>query len=193
MLTPLAQAIHATNSPLGLPPSEDIAEQGRKNLRLGLRKGSKLFMLPLPPENSGCKAQRGGAGGAMVKRCNTANAAFRGQPEGLVSVFAHFYVARRSHAMLHHPITPRALNCTKAITSGGTNNFETASGYLDPCLGDGRPYLAGDAVTLGDCTLAAALQFARFRKTEIDPDFANIHRWDANHRQRQAAQDVLSL
>ena len=65
--------------------------------------------------------------------------------------------------------------------------------YLDSCLGDGRTFLAGDAVTLGDCTLAAALQFARFGKTEIDPDFANIHRWDANYRQRQAAQDVLSL
>lgn len=73
------------------------------------------------------------------------------------------------------------------------NNVETASGYLDSCLGDGRPYLAGDAVTMGDCTLAAALQFARFGKTEIDPNFANIHRWDANYRQRLAAQDVLSL
>ena len=129
----------------------------------------------------------------MFKRRNTANDAFRGQPEGLVSVFAHFYVARRSHATPHHPITPCALDCIKTVTSGETNNVETASGYLDPCLGDGRPYPAGDAVTLGDCTLAAALQIARFRKTAIDPDFANIHRWDANHRQRQAAQDVLSL
>jgi hypothetical protein len=39
----------------------------------------------------------------MFKRCNTANAVFRGQPEGLVPVFAHFRVARRSHAALHHP------------------------------------------------------------------------------------------
>ena len=53
-------------------------------------------MPPLPPENSGCKAQRAGHGGAMFKRCNTANAVFRGQPVGLVSVFAHFGVARRS-------------------------------------------------------------------------------------------------
>ena len=64
---------------------------------------SKLFMSPLLPENSGCKAQRGGAGGAMFKRCNTANAVFRGQPEGLMPVCANFRVARRSHAALHHP------------------------------------------------------------------------------------------
>jgi hypothetical protein len=60
-------------------------------------------MPPLSPENSGCKAQRGGAGGAMFKRCNTANAVFKEQPKGLVSVSVHFCVARHSHAMLHHP------------------------------------------------------------------------------------------
>ncbi len=91
-------------------------------------------MSPLPLESSGCKAQRGGAGGAMFKRCNTANAVFRGQPEGLVPVFAHFSVAGRSHAALHHPITPRALNCTKAITSEDMNNFETASTYYQLSL-----------------------------------------------------------
>ena len=57
---------------------------------------SKLFVSPLSPENSDCKAQRAGHGGAMFKRCNTANAVFRGQPEELVPVFAHFCVARRS-------------------------------------------------------------------------------------------------
>ncbi len=64
---------------------------------------STLFMPPMPPENSGCKAQRAAHGGAMFKRCNTANAVFRGQPKGLVSVFAHFCVARRSfsHAKPH--------------------------------------------------------------------------------------------
>ncbi len=59
-------------------------------------------MPPLLAENSGCKAQRGGAGGAMFKRCNKVNAVFEGQPEGLVPVFVHFVVARRSHAALHH-------------------------------------------------------------------------------------------
>ena len=43
------------------------------------------------------------AGGTMFKRCNTANAVFREQPKGLVSVFVHFCVARRSHAAVHHP------------------------------------------------------------------------------------------
>ena len=67
------------------------------SLRRGIVEAvSKLFMPPLPPENSGCKAQRAGHSGAMFKRCNTANAVFRGQPDWLVSVFVHFCVARRS-------------------------------------------------------------------------------------------------
>ncbi len=39
----------------------------------------------------------------MFKRYNTANAVFRGQPEGLMSIFEHFCVARRlfSEAKLH--------------------------------------------------------------------------------------------
>ncbi len=86
-------------------------------------------MFPLLPENSDCKAQCAEQGGTLFKRCNTANAVFGGQPGGLVPVFAHFRVARHSHAMLHHPITPRALNCTKTVASGDTNNFETASRY----------------------------------------------------------------
>jgi len=53
--------------------------------------------------------------------------AFRAQPFGPVAIFAHFGVARRSHATLHHPITPCALNCIKTVTSGETNNVETAS------------------------------------------------------------------
>ena len=82
-------------------------------------------MLPLPPENSGCNAQRAGHGGAMFKRCNTANAVFRGNPQGWCpfSRISALLVARL--AMLNH--TPRALTCTKTVTSGITNNFETAS------------------------------------------------------------------
>jgi hypothetical protein len=85
----------------------------------------KLFMSPLLPENSGCKAQCGGAGGSLFKHCNTANAVSREQPEGLVSVFAHSCVARRSfsYAKAHSS----RLELHKNGHQRGTNNFETAS------------------------------------------------------------------
>ncbi len=102
VLTPIARWIHATNSPIGLPPSKDIATQGRGQFTAGLE-------------------------------------------------------------------------------------------YLEDCLGDGRPFLAGDSVTMGDCTLAAALQFARFAGLDIDPELSNLHRWDRDYRARGPAQAVLSL
>ncbi len=102
VLTPIARAVHATKSPLGLPPSADIADQGRASARQGLT-------------------------------------------------------------------------------------------YLDALLADGRPFIAGDGVTFADCTLAAALQFARFGEFPLDTAFANVFAWDARYRQRPAAQAVLSL
>ncbi len=65
--------------------------------------------------------------------------------------------------------------------------------FLDASLGDGRPFLAGESPTVADCTLAAALQFARFGKVEIDPSFENLARWDKAYRERPVATSVLLL
>ena len=65
--------------------------------------------------------------------------------------------------------------------------------FLDGALADGGPFLAGQSPTVADCTLAAALQFARFGKVEIDPAFENLARWDEAYRERPAAKSVLSL
>jgi glutathione S-transferase len=64
---------------------------------------------------------------------------------------------------------------------------------LDAQLSDGRPFVAGQNPTIIDCTLAAALQFARFGKVEIDPSFEHVARWDRFYRERAVAQSVLSL
>lgn len=79
VLTPIGRIIHATKSPIGLPPSVDIAQQVRDALIPGLR-------------------------------------------------------------------------------------------YLDSCLDDGRQFIAGERVTTADCTLAAALQFARYAEFPSKPN-----------------------
>jgi glutathione S-transferase len=66
-------------------------------------------------------------------------------------------------------------------------------GYLDGQLADGRPFVAGDRPTIADCTLAAALQFARFGKVDIGPEYEHIHRWDAAYREREPAREVLVM
>ncbi len=64
---------------------------------------------------------------------------------------------------------------------------------LDKKLGDGRPFLAGASPSIADCTLAAAFQFARFGKVEIDARYENLARWDRAYRERAVARSVLSL
>jgi glutathione S-transferase len=65
--------------------------------------------------------------------------------------------------------------------------------FLDQHLADGRPFVAGDRPTIADCTLQAALQFARFGKVEIDSSFGHLARWDRDYRERPTAKSVLSL
>lgn len=64
---------------------------------------------------------------------------------------------------------------------------------IDQELADGRPFVAGERPTIADCTLAAALQFGRFRKVEIDAAYGHLHGWDARYRARDPAGQVLVL
>jgi glutathione S-transferase len=66
-----------------------------------------------------------------------------------------------------------------------------ALAVLESVLADGRPFLAGERPTIADCTLAAALQFGRFRKIELDPAFGHLARWDRAYRERAPAKAVL--
>lgn len=63
--------------------------------------------------------------------------------------------------------------------------------HLEDLLGDGRPFLAGDRVTVADCTLAAALQFGRFRQVDPLGDYPKLREWDARYRARDTAKSVL--
>jgi glutathione S-transferase len=53
--------------------------------------------------------------------------------------------------------------------------------------------LGGDEVSIADCTLQSALQFARFGKVDVIADYAGIRAWDERYRQRPAAQAVLKF
>lgn len=62
---------------------------------------------------------------------------------------------------------------------------------LDQRLSDGRPFVAGERPSIADCTMAAALQFARFGKVEIEPGCRHLERWDHHYRERAPAKAVL--
>ncbi len=100
VLVPMARIIHATRSPLGLPPNPGVADQFRETLPDGLR-------------------------------------------------------------------------------------------FLNDTLSDGRPFLAGDRVTIADCTLAAGLHFGRMGELEVDDEFEHLQRWNASFRARPSAQELF--
>lgn len=63
---------------------------------------------------------------------------------------------------------------------------------LEQVLADGRPFLAGEQVSVADCTLAAALQFGRFGRIAPGAEYPHLARWDAGYRARPAARAVLA-
>ncbi len=64
---------------------------------------------------------------------------------------------------------------------------------LEARLDDGRPFLAGERPMIADCTLAAGLQFARFREIDfgLESDYPNLNAWDRLFRERESAKSVL--
>ncbi len=71
--------------------------------------------------------------------------------------------------------------------------MQPASAYLDALLSDNRPFLAGDKVTMADCTLQGFLQFMRFTQKDVMAPWRNIQRWDAAYRARPEVASVLTI
>jgi glutathione S-transferase len=94
--------------------------------------------------------------------------------------------------IIHATNSPLGLPPVPEVAAQARKVLPEALTVLDTRLADGRPFLAGDRVTIADCTLQAALQFGRFRDVELDPAFENLARWDAAYRERPAAQAVLT-
>ena len=90
----------------------------------------------------------------------------------------------------------RVLHNTHAVLPGRVPNPEIAAiarrdlqkpaRFLDTLLADGRAFVAGDRVTIADCTLFAAIEFARTGTLGIEWP-AQIARWDEHFRKRPSA------
>ena len=68
-----------------------------------------------------------------------------------------------------------------------------ALAYIEDILSDGRPLLGGDDVSVADCTLQSALQFARFGKVDVIADYPRVCAWNERYCQRPAAKSVLKF
>jgi len=95
--------------------------------------------------------------------------------------------------VVHASRSPLGLPPSPEIAAQARQVLIDTLALLDRRLSDGRPFLAGERVTIADCSLAAALQFARFGEVRDADDFEHVRRWDVAYRQRPAATATLLL
>ena len=93
---------------------------------------------------------------------------------------------------VHASNSPLGLEPRPALAERAQEVLLPAFDLLENLLSDGRPFLVGDSLSIADCTLAAALQFARFGKLDL-PERPHIQAWDERYRERPAAKVVMLL
>jgi glutathione S-transferase len=93
--------------------------------------------------------------------------------------------------LVHAENSPLGYAPKPALASDLREEMSQPLQYLNNLLADERPFLAGSAVSLADCTLAAALQFARFAKIDVLPGLDRVAHWDARYREGAPASRVL--
>jgi glutathione S-transferase len=94
---------------------------------------------------------------------------------------------------IHATDSPLGLAPNPGVAESAQAALPSGLAYIDDTLSDGRPFLKGDSPTVADCTLAAALQFARYARFALDEAYLHIHRWDADYRARDVAKSILTL
>ncbi len=96
---------------------------------------------------------------------------------------------------IHATRSPTGLAPNPGVAEQARGQWPKPLVYLDRVLNDGRNFLCGDTPTVADCTLACALQFARFAELdlELDQTYCHLARWDRGYRDREPAKAVLTL
>lgn len=95
---------------------------------------------------------------------------------------------------IHATNSPLGLPPNPAVAEQAATGWPGVLAYLEDVLADGRDCLCGPAITVGDCTLAAATQFARFAGVDLLPEgrYPAVSDWDTRFRARPAVADVLT-
>lgn len=103
---------------------------------------------------------------------------------------ADFGVLGPVSRIIHATQSPLGLPAVPEIAAAGRRALPEGLGVLDARLADGRPFLGGTRPMLADCTLQAALHFARFAEIDLElPE--RVEGWDRGYREREAARSVL--
>lgn len=78
--------------------------------------------------------------------------------------------------LIHATNSPLGLPPNPGVAEQAEGLLEQGLGVLDGTIAD-REFVAGDVVSIADCTLWAAYNFAIFRELDFDSRYPNVRRW----------------
>ena len=93
--------------------------------------------------------------------------------------------------LIHTTNSPLGLPPNPPVADYHAARMESPVAFLEETMGDGRAFLAGDRPTVGDCTLQAFLQFARFRELDVLEKTPRLREWCDRYRERPAAKKTI--
>ena len=88
--------------------------------------------------------------------------------------------------IIHATRSPLGLPPRPQVAESAREALAQALYVLDARIGPG-PFVAGERVTIADCTLWAACGFAAFGEVEIDPGFRKVTAWRERFAERPSA------
>jgi glutathione S-transferase len=93
--------------------------------------------------------------------------------------------------IVHSTNSPAGYPQNRGVAAWFAASMKTPLSVLNQRLSDGRPFVAGAKPTIADCSLGAALQFARFGKLELLGPYEHIDAWDRRYRMREEVRSVF--
>ncbi len=90
--------------------------------------------------------------------------------------FIEFNIFLRVIRAVHATRSPLGLPPNPAVAENELSRLPTALARIDERISDNE-FVAGDDPSIADCTLLAAINFARFGELAIDPALENLQRW----------------
>ncbi|MGR8950082.1 MAG: glutathione S-transferase family protein [Gammaproteobacteria bacterium] len=92
---------------------------------------------------------------------------------------------------VHATNSPIGLPANKEVAAAAAAAIPKALQFFDGLLSDDRTFVAGEAATVADCTLAAALQFARFGGYDISDEYKHVLDWNDRYRVRETIKSLI--
>jgi glutathione S-transferase len=86
-----------------------------------------------------------------------------------------------------HPRTAALLNQYKEFGESNRAAYSNAQRWLDGELADGRPFIAGEALSMADICALSTIDFAHWIGLDIDPERPHLSAWHERVRARPSA------